>query len=76
MKTVKLQATLDAEGRLRLDVPIGDGPQEVDVVLVVSPHDAAARQADWEAVAACLGALPLTEDPALWQRSVRSEWAG
>ena len=74
MKTWTLHARLDATERLRLDVPIADGPQDVDVVLVVSPRDAEQRRADWDLVSSRLGTLAVTEDPAAWQRQVRSHW--
>ena len=56
-----------------LEVPVAEGPLDVDVVLVVSPRDAEARRADWHVVDAHLGALALSGDPAEWQRNLRAE---
>jgi hypothetical protein len=74
VKTWTLQTTLDSTGHLHLEVPVADGPQDVDVVLVVSARDAEARRADWHVVDAHLGALALSGDPAEWQRKLRAEW--
>jgi len=54
-------------------VPVAEGPQDVDVVLVVSPRDAETRRADWQVVDAHLGAPALSGDPAEWQRNLRAE---
>jgi hypothetical protein len=56
-----------------LAVSVAERPQDVDVVLVVSPRDAEACRADWHVVDAHLGALASSGDPAEWQRNVRAE---
>ena len=76
MKTDTLTTRLDDCGRLHVEVPIADGPQQVDVVIVVAPHQDRPQPPDWDALSGCLGLLALTEDPVAWQRALRGKGPG
>ncbi len=73
MQTLTIHTQIDADGRLRLDVPTQLPDREVDVVLVISPTTPLPVRPphDFSAVA---GRLKWRGDALAEQRRLRNEW--
>lgn len=71
MEVLELTTTVNASGRLRLDIPTRLAPGEVHVVLVLNPAPASRQHYDFSDLA---GRLTWKGDAAAAQRSLRDEW--
>ena len=71
MEIVKLTTTVNAAGRLQIDIPTRLAPGEVQAVLVLQPAGAPARPYDFSDLA---GKLSWKGDAVAMQRSLRDEW--
>ncbi len=71
MEVLEFKATVNASGRLSLDIPTRLAPGEVQVVLVLHPAAATRQAYDFSDLT---GRLAWNGDAAAMQRSLRDEW--
>jgi hypothetical protein len=71
MEVLELTTTVNASGRLCLDIPTRLAPGEVHVVLVVNPAPTLRQHYDFSDL---VGRLTWQGDAAVMQRSLRDEW--